>query len=372
MADKFDVPNFEKFVNEFKNGDLKAYVKSEPIPENNDGPVKITKKPMPVEVPHLRYLQLIAYSSFAQHTLQKLLKCLTFDTVLQKPALDELFQIQEKDLMNIPSIGRNIVFLRDNSAISTPSIVIEKLDTCALVSLLQQIKNLPTSFKREEIPCKDNEHNENSRSCTYCDEHKCSNCDVQPYKCKHRSKECRNEAMKNCNLYKNACCKDCQLCWYCFVAKHHAANLHPVKNMDEFIEMVAGNDKEICPKQELRIAISILLKFRNIVVHLSHEELLEMDKGTYTNKKEHFSDKNWKWFEKTYHYAIKVVLKYLNNAQYIESKIKLLLTISTCQNNNDLVKQYGVETERYLVQEKGSDYFIKTRWYVKEWLACSA
>jgi len=41
MADKFDVPNFEKFVNEFKNGDLKAYVKSEPIPENNDGPVKV-------------------------------------------------------------------------------------------------------------------------------------------------------------------------------------------------------------------------------------------------------------------------------------------------------------------------------------------
>jgi len=39
--DKFDVANLEKFVVEFKEDKLKPFIKSEPIPENNDGPVKV-------------------------------------------------------------------------------------------------------------------------------------------------------------------------------------------------------------------------------------------------------------------------------------------------------------------------------------------
>jgi len=39
--EKFDVANLEKFANEFKDGSLKPYIKSEPIPESNDGPVKV-------------------------------------------------------------------------------------------------------------------------------------------------------------------------------------------------------------------------------------------------------------------------------------------------------------------------------------------
>ena len=39
--EKFDVANLEKFANEFKDEKLKPYIKSEPIPENNDGPVKV-------------------------------------------------------------------------------------------------------------------------------------------------------------------------------------------------------------------------------------------------------------------------------------------------------------------------------------------
>ncbi|XP_065060543.1 protein disulfide-isomerase A3-like [Rhopilema esculentum] len=37
----FSVANLEKFVNDFVDGKLKPYIKSEPIPENNDGPVKV-------------------------------------------------------------------------------------------------------------------------------------------------------------------------------------------------------------------------------------------------------------------------------------------------------------------------------------------
>lgn len=41
MQDEFSVENFEKFANDFMAGKIKPYIKSEPIPENNDGPVKV-------------------------------------------------------------------------------------------------------------------------------------------------------------------------------------------------------------------------------------------------------------------------------------------------------------------------------------------
>lgn len=41
MKTDFSVENLEEFVNLFVEGKLKPYVKSEPIPESNDGPVKV-------------------------------------------------------------------------------------------------------------------------------------------------------------------------------------------------------------------------------------------------------------------------------------------------------------------------------------------
>lgn len=41
MTDDFSVDALEKFATQFKNGELKPYIKSEPIPEPNDGPVKV-------------------------------------------------------------------------------------------------------------------------------------------------------------------------------------------------------------------------------------------------------------------------------------------------------------------------------------------
>ena len=35
------VENLEKFVNDFLDGKVKPYLKSEPVPEDNDGPVKV-------------------------------------------------------------------------------------------------------------------------------------------------------------------------------------------------------------------------------------------------------------------------------------------------------------------------------------------
>jgi len=41
MEEKFSVDNLDKFVNEFKDDKLKPYIKSEEVPESNDGPVKV-------------------------------------------------------------------------------------------------------------------------------------------------------------------------------------------------------------------------------------------------------------------------------------------------------------------------------------------
>jgi len=37
----FSVDGLKEFVTQFLNGELTPYLKSEPVPENNDGPVKV-------------------------------------------------------------------------------------------------------------------------------------------------------------------------------------------------------------------------------------------------------------------------------------------------------------------------------------------
>ncbi|CAM1154323.1 PDIA3 (predicted) [Pycnogonum litorale] len=41
MSDEFSMDKFEEFLKSYLAGDLKAYIKSEQVPENNDGPVKV-------------------------------------------------------------------------------------------------------------------------------------------------------------------------------------------------------------------------------------------------------------------------------------------------------------------------------------------
>merc|ERR1711953_153266 len=41
MTEKFSADNLQQFVTEFASGSLKPYIKSEPIPEDNTGPVKV-------------------------------------------------------------------------------------------------------------------------------------------------------------------------------------------------------------------------------------------------------------------------------------------------------------------------------------------
>lgn len=41
MKEEFSVENFEKFVQDFVDGKLEPHLKSEPVPESNDGPVKV-------------------------------------------------------------------------------------------------------------------------------------------------------------------------------------------------------------------------------------------------------------------------------------------------------------------------------------------
>ena len=42
MEEAFNVDNLKQFVQQYYDGALEVYVKSEPIPEDNDGPVKVS------------------------------------------------------------------------------------------------------------------------------------------------------------------------------------------------------------------------------------------------------------------------------------------------------------------------------------------
>lgn len=46
MSEAFTVESFEAFLKDYEAGKLEAYLKSEPVPEPNDGPVKVKKKHM--------------------------------------------------------------------------------------------------------------------------------------------------------------------------------------------------------------------------------------------------------------------------------------------------------------------------------------
>ncbi|EDV27040.1 uncharacterized protein TRIADDRAFT_63251 [Trichoplax adhaerens] len=41
MSDSFSMENFKEFLTKYSNGELKPYLKSEPVPASNDGPVKV-------------------------------------------------------------------------------------------------------------------------------------------------------------------------------------------------------------------------------------------------------------------------------------------------------------------------------------------
>ena len=41
MVSFFSVDGLKEFATQFLNGELTPYVKSEPVPANNDGPVKV-------------------------------------------------------------------------------------------------------------------------------------------------------------------------------------------------------------------------------------------------------------------------------------------------------------------------------------------
>ena len=42
LQEDFSVDNLKQFVQQYYDGALEVYVKSEPVPEDNDGPVKVT------------------------------------------------------------------------------------------------------------------------------------------------------------------------------------------------------------------------------------------------------------------------------------------------------------------------------------------
>lgn len=42
MEENFNVDNLKQFVQQYYDGALEVYVKSEPVPEDNDGPVKVS------------------------------------------------------------------------------------------------------------------------------------------------------------------------------------------------------------------------------------------------------------------------------------------------------------------------------------------
>ena len=223
---------------------------------------------------HLHQRQLYALGALAQYALQKLLDCLSLETVRNRSlmnaspedaslkdaseALSKIFSDQKdivKGLSNVNNKDNRIIIYKDHeNNVFHDKIDSSRFDTSALVSVLSNIKYFSVSCPSKRMEKCKNDGNENhaNKCCTDCSEQK------DTYRCK---KKCPN---------KYSCCEDCNLCMNCT----SEGNLH------ELIEKLVCKKKVdyVCKTMVLRLSISIIRMFRNLMPsHIFKINLLRPD-----------------------------------------------------------------------------------------------
>ena len=203
---------------------------------------------------HLHQRQLYALGALAQHALQKLLDCLSLETVRNRSlmnaspedasledaseALSKIFSDQKdivKGLSNVNTKDNRIIIYKDHeNNVFHDKIDSSRFDTSALVSVLSNIKYFSVS-----CPSK-------------------------------RMEKCKNDGNEKKCPNKYSCCEDCNLCMNCT----SEGNLH------ELIEKLVCKKKVdyVCKTMVLRLSISIIRMFRNLMPsHIFKINLLRPD-----------------------------------------------------------------------------------------------
>jgi len=322
---------------------------------------------------HIHHLQLYAFGSVGQYALQRLLAHFSVQSnfsVSNDPniALMDIFKTKSNEVKNINSITSNpknleLIYEDFPNGILRHRTDISSFDTTLLADVLFGISVFSTSnpsFRRGRS-CKKNGNHTYTECCDSCD-HLCSICNrksctghkccVTGRTCAHKCKKC-NVSYHECRDNRYICCLSCALCLNCLLGAYG------LKNWYELIEkwvksLVTG----ICPEQEIRMAVSVVLTFRNLTMHLSSSECELMDNGCFQNDKLPSTCKYWNEIRDIVLHSTECILKYLrkNDLMFTLNEFKkhseYLRCVAFATNKAELLSIYGSSSAKYFSSEQ--------------------
>ena len=292
---------------------------------------------------HVYHRKLLALGSLAQYSLQRLLCCLSLNLYLDSTpfknqddedtfnketkdnkealAISKIFS-QNKDkvkrLSNLFTERVNVELIYKDFAneVFNDKIEASLLDTSALAEILLGIKSFPVSYQtnRKEFTCKSGTHTTATNCCSKCVDpnHCCSKCNRKKCNgkccesnstCSHPCKNCTQDSF-DCLNFKYVCCKTCGLCTKCVLKKYKLTHWH------ELLEkLVNGEQITVCKIFLLRLSISIIRNFRNLMSHLTTEKCTQMNNGTFNDSKVPSFCTSWEKLRDVFKFAIKFAIK---------------------------------------------------------------
>ena len=220
------------------------------------------------------------------------------------------------------------------------------LDTCALVELLSGIDCFHTSRKHAQgVQCKGQNHQESCckecgsskgkfHTCSKCNKIKCNGgkcCQTNSKKCDHPCPKCKIIEPICKNNYK-ACCKICKNCSNCYL-------LVKQKPIEELVRSGDWIKYPCCTTRNLKISINLLSKLRNLTMHLTNEECLDLDASRFDSS-DFPGVNNWNDLNT----IISEVLKFL--VRYLSYNTPPFLTIVEMDRINKDIKDIGKITDK--------------------------
>ena len=340
---------------------------------------------------HIYQRKLYALGSIAQLSLQRLLCCLSLKNVTFKDKADEdLFNKESKEDQEAIAIGKvfslnkdkvkklsNLFTERTNvdliykdfpNRVLSETIDASLLDTSSLAQILLEIKTYPVShqYYHKGLTCTSCKSKTSLTCCTKCKDsnHPCLKCGKERCKgsccetnsfCSHACSNCEtltSDCLDSFNS-KYVCCQTCGLCMKCVL------DINKLTCWQDIIEkLVDGQKIGLCDIFLLRLSISIIRDFRNLMSHLTTAKCEQMDNGTFTDSKVPEFCKTWDKITKVFQFAVKNVFDYLLKEKAITQRnmtkhLVCLRAIIVATGHDDL-DVYANRINKYLEIEQFS------------------
>ena len=231
-----------------------------------------------------------------------------------------------------------------------------------------QIKTYPVSYptNRKGIACSGQDHSSRPKEncCCVDQRHLCSKCDKEKCngQCCERTSECLHPCQhpncgsdkRDCSNINYVCCDSCGLCLKCTLVNLNLSSVHELVG-----KIVSGERIEVCNMLLLRLSISFIEIFRNLMSHLTTERCKAIDNGAFSDSKIPQFCKSWVDIQELFQFAIQQILDYLKSEDEdfkdaeLNQHMEFMRKVTTATRHTDL-DIYTNEITKYLILEQFS------------------